>query len=717
MTPLYCKGGCDENPFLGGSYVLRSRNLAYDRSVNLFPIMVDRADGKGKDVGMLLGTPGLDLLTTLGIGPVRGGITAYGIAYVVSGSSFYEVDSSFNLTLLGTLSTFSGPVSIINNTTQILISDGVSGYLFTIGGSSISVVASFPAGGLQLSYQDGFGLTFAANTEQWYQSNLNDLGTWDPLNFSSADAKPDNIISMIDVNREVWLINSGSVEVWINAGLPGFAFQRLTGVFPEHGSVATYSALRIGESVFFLSQDKDGQGLVFMSRGYNLVDITDEATAYQFAQYAKMGTISDAIAFSYQQEKHTFYWLIFPTANASWVYDLTTGKWHERSYFFNGNFSRHLANCGFFFNGLNVVGDYRNGNLYALNLDTYTDNGATKKWVRSWRALPPAKQVFEPMSFDSLQIDAQVGIDVPATVAGKPNYLKLPGASGDYASTPDSAVLDITSDIQFIFYAVAADWTPASAQIFLAKYTNPPNFSYRSFVNTNGTIAFGWSEDGTVEKLIASSVAPTIANGSGLWIKITFDANNGAAGSTTTFYTSTDDPSTPLSAIAWTALGTPRISAGASSIFSSSAPLEVGSQTNGTAARFIGKIYSAYVYNGIGGTLAASMVANDTTQGASSWTSLLTGENWAVNGAASIVASRVELNPQVMLRWSDDGGHNWGNERKQAFGKTGETGLRVMFRRLGSTKRGKGLDRIFELSGDDPIPVVLIGADMDADLA
>ena len=69
-------------------------------------------------------------------------------------------------------------------------------------------------------------------------------------------------------------------------------------------------------------------------------------------------------------------------------------------------------------------------------------------------------------------------------------------------------------------------------------------------------------------------------------------------------------------------------------------------------------------------------------------------------------------NPQVVLRWSDDGGHNWSNPRILAAGQIGKTALRVKANRLGSTRLNSGLDRIFELSSTDQFPVALIGADL-----
>lgn len=48
--------------------------------------------------------------------------------------------------------------------------------------------------------------------------------------------------------------------------------------------------------------------------------------------------------------------------------------------------------------------------------------------------------------------------------------------------------------------------------------------------------------------------------------------------------------------------------------------------------------------------------------------------------------------PQIMIRWSDDGGQTWGNEEWLSMGKTGQFRWRLMLRRLGRSR-----DRVFEL--------------------
>jgi hypothetical protein len=70
----------------------------------------------------------------------------------------------------------------------------------------------------------------------------------------------------------------------------------------------------------------------------------------------------------------------------------------------------------------------------------------------------------------------------------------------------------------------------------------------------------------------------------------------------------------------------------------------------------------------------------------------------------------VGANPQLMLRWSDDGGHTWNGERTVSMGRTGQYGTRAIFRRLGMTLKLR--DRVYEISGTDPVKVAIMGAEL-----
>ncbi len=416
-------------PFLGPAYKAKSSNIAANRLINLYPEIVE-VDGAGKDVGSFVMAPGLDLLATVGTGPIRGAyampatstvVTPYLI--VVSGNTVYLVNPTYGGTATaGTINTSSGPVSIIGNiigtTWQVAIFDGNAGWLAFIAGTlqfqqlNLPFSSSAPYGPPAVAtYQDTFGLLNVVGTNLWYQSNPGDLSTWAALDYSAADSFPDNVQSLVSIHNEIWLLKQFDTEIWYDAGNAGFSFSRLQGTFIESGCAAPFSVAKGGEALFWLSQNAQGQGVAVMATGYQPVRISTHPLEADWQAYA---TISDAIAWCYQQEGHLFYVLTFPTAGKTWVYDATASLqlgeacWHERAAFENGAMSRHWANCFCFFNGQCVVGDYRNGNLYALDPAAQTDNGAKRKWLRSWRAL--AKPSEKPVSFKSLRIDMQTGV-------------------------------------------------------------------------------------------------------------------------------------------------------------------------------------------------------------------------------------------------------------------------------------------------------------------
>jgi hypothetical protein len=110
-------------------------------------------------------------------------------------------------------------------------------------------------------------------------------------------------------------------------------------------------------------------------------------------------------------------------------------------------------------------------------------------------------------------------------------------------------------------------------------------------------LTFVWTANGSTVVQRISSVAITIADGATKWVRAVLDVDNGASGNDVIFYTS-DDGTT------WTQLGTTQTAAGITSIYSGTAPLEIGSIAVGTSGNARGKFFRAQVLNGIGGTVA-----------------------------------------------------------------------------------------------------------------
>ncbi len=396
-----------ETPILGASYVARSINAADNQCINLFP---EATPEGGKEGGFLNRAPGLKRLVTVGTGPIRGLWThqTNGTdAYVASGNEFYKIDVEYNIHLLGTISG-TGPVSITDNGTQLFIACNPDAFVYNETANTFAQVTDPNFyGAVTAGYIDGYFVFNQPDTKTIWVTELLNGSVINPLAFAAAESSPDNVVSIIVNNRELWIFGTETTEVWYDAATTPFPLAPIQGAYNEIGCIAAFSVAKLDNSLFWLGSDPRGFGIVYRNQGYTGVRVSTHAIEYAIQSY---GNVSDAIAYTYQQEGHAFYVLTFPTAGKTWVYDVSTQAWHERAGFVGGVFTRHRSNCQMNFNNLTIVGDYENGNLYSLNLDTYEDNTSEQKWLRSWRALPSKTNDLKRTAQHTLQLDAETGV-------------------------------------------------------------------------------------------------------------------------------------------------------------------------------------------------------------------------------------------------------------------------------------------------------------------
>ena len=398
-----------QTPILGQAYVARSVNAADNRCINLFPEAIPEG---GQTGGFLNRAPGLRLLATIGTGPIRGlwtHTTAGLDAYVVSGDKFYKIQPDYTYTLLGTVAG-TGPVSIADSGTQIFIACNPNAYVYTESTDTFVQITDpdFP-GAATVCYIDGYFAFNQPDSQIIWVTGILDGTSIDPLAFAAAESSPDQVVAVVNNNREVWVFGQGTTEVWYDAATTPFPLAPIQGAYNEIGCVAPFSITKLDNSLFWLGADPRGFGIVYRNQGYTGKRVSTHAVEYAIQQY---GDISDAEAYTYQQEGHAFYVLNFPTANKTWVYDVATGAWHERASWNNGSFMRHRGQCQMNFNSQTIVGDFENGNIYALDLNVYSDNGAVQKWVRSWRPLPPNQNNLKRTAQHTLQLTCESGVGI-----------------------------------------------------------------------------------------------------------------------------------------------------------------------------------------------------------------------------------------------------------------------------------------------------------------
>jgi hypothetical protein len=409
-----------KTPILGSSYVTRSVNAADARMVNLFPEIIPEG---GLEPAFLNRAPGLRRLATIGNGPIRG-LWDFApdstTAFVVSGNQFFKIDTNYTATLLGTVAG-TGPVSIADNGNQVFIAANGPSYIYNNTTNVFQQITDpdFP-GAVSVGYLDGYFVFNEPNSQRIWITSLLDGLSVDPLDFVSAEGAPDDVTGLIVDHREVWVLGTNSVEVWYNAGTSDFPLQRIQGAFNEIGCISPYSLAKLDNGVFWLGSDARGKGIVYRANGYTGTRISTHAVEWQIQQY---DDITDAFGYTYQQDGHAFYVLIFPSANTTWVYDVATQAWHERAGFANGEFTRHRSNCQMAFNNEIVVGDFENGNIYAFDLEDYSDNGQIQKWLRTWRALPTGQNNFKRTAQHSLQLNCESGVGLNLGQGSNPQVM------------------------------------------------------------------------------------------------------------------------------------------------------------------------------------------------------------------------------------------------------------------------------------------------------
>ena len=403
---------------LGSAYVARSVNAADNRMVNLFPEIIPEG---GKEPGFLNRAPGLRFLANMGDGPIRGLWQFNGFAYAVSGESLYKIDSLWRATFIGLVAGSSGPVSIADNGTQMFIACNGPSFIYNSTTEEFAQIADadFP-GAVTVGYLDGYFVFNEPQSQRVWVTSLLDGTAIDPLEFASAEGSPDQLVAAIVDHREAWLFGTNSIEVWYDAGSADFPLQRIQGAFNEIGLAAAYSVAKLDNGLFWLGSDSRGQGIVYRSNGYTGKRISTHAVEWQIQQY---GDISDAIGYTYQQDGHAFYVLVFPSEDTTWVYDVSTELWHERAGFHEGQFVRHRGNCQMAYNGEVVIGDFENSNVYAFDLNVYADNGSIQRWLRSWRALPTGKNDLNRTAQHTLQLDCETGVGLNTGQGSDPQVM------------------------------------------------------------------------------------------------------------------------------------------------------------------------------------------------------------------------------------------------------------------------------------------------------
>lgn len=208
------------------------------------------------------------------------------------------------------------------------------------------------------------------------------------------------------------------------------------------------------------------------------------------------------------------------------------------------------------------------------------------------------------------------------------NYLYQPGGFAQNITTVpnESALQNITGDIDLRIYLAADDWTPsANSSISLAS-TGATENKYSFALLTGGALRLTWYPLGTIASSITkdstASVAAVVADGAPIWIRVTLDVDNGAGGNDVKFFTSPNGTT-------WTQLGSTVTTAGTTSLYAANTTWRVFD--NALPSKF----YRYQAFSGIDGTKVLDVDTSLITTGAATSFTAVTGQTVTIGRQTS----------------------------------------------------------------------------------
>lgn len=323
-------------PIANGFYVSDSLPISGQRAINCYPNIPQSDTVTDANI---FGTPGLNqLLTVSGIDSGRGRWEVAGIPFFVIGNKLYRLNRSidgfdvetFTTDDLGTI-LGSGPVKMSDNGAELaIVAPGTEAYILDVTTDALTVlsgVANFNGPADSVVYIDGFFVFTKTDSDVFFNSNLDDGLTYSALDFSTADADPDNIIGQIVSGSRLYQLGTQTTQTFRNIARDPEPFQNVNGATYDKGLDAPFSLIKDSSTFVMVGSGERESPAIwkFTGNGYGKISTTAIDNLLAKLTDAEVSAIT---AWSYSEAGAFFIGFQFP--DTCLVYDEANKRWHER---------------------------------------------------------------------------------------------------------------------------------------------------------------------------------------------------------------------------------------------------------------------------------------------------------------------------------------------------------------------------------------------------
>jgi hypothetical protein len=349
----------------GASYQSRSRPLSSQRTVNWY----QQASNQAKEPFVLMPFPGL-LFNAEDPGADRGFHRVGETLYQVKGEGLYFIGTNGSTGLQGAIPGTDRCIMASDGDSLFIVSS--TGVYHKTSGGSINLVTDANIVGAKSV--DFINNQFLYTSSQFTTvSNVGDGTTANGLNKIGEETNPDSLVRDYVFDELIYRFGTRTTAAWYNSGVGNPPIEKLQGRTFEVGLAAIHSVANTDNALYWLADDRR----IYRTTAGAKEVISTMPISNEINKYAKQAitNIDDAIGSTFTIGSDSFYVLTFPRNDKTFLYNESLGElgWSELSSGSAGG--RYQGNSFLSAYGKTYVADVTNGNIYTLDLDTYTNNG------------------------------------------------------------------------------------------------------------------------------------------------------------------------------------------------------------------------------------------------------------------------------------------------------------------------------------------------------
>jgi len=411
-------------PIGGSFYKSDSLPIAAQECSNLY---LNIPETTSTTTRSLFATPGIELATTAGTSNQfnRGSHTFLGVPYFVQGEDLYRIDRTIvNGVAVYTAVQVNASVPLPGTERVIIADNGPSGaaggqmcivlpdsgstnaYIYDTTNALVQITdGDFDGPVSSVRFVDGYFLFTKTDGQTFFISDLRAGTAYNALDFATAEADPDNIVSAFILHNEVFIFGQQTIQPFQNSGGAGFPFTSVQGGIQRKGLKSIYAVDEVNDYMVFLGGAVAETPAIWVTDGGRPDKLSTTAIDNELSRYSDT-TISSCFTWKYSQAGSQFIAFTFP-GETCFVYDFTAKEWHTReSADDDGNILPCRISSIVDVYGVLMVGDILSNKIGVLDRDTYTEfsNYIPRRFVT-----PQLDNEGQPFVVDALELVCETG--------------------------------------------------------------------------------------------------------------------------------------------------------------------------------------------------------------------------------------------------------------------------------------------------------------------